>query len=143
MIGVYLNTSVLVAALMDEASGPAARRALAAHRGGRSLVSDWVLTEFASAMGLKVRQKTLPAAKALEAIAFLDELAQSDFRIFEVGRADFRSAAALCRAFGTGLRAPDALHLAIGAAHQAPVLTLDDTMWRAGQALGIEVDLLA
>ena len=56
---VYLDTSLIVAALADEPLGSSARRAIAADRGGRPLISDWVVTEFSSAIALKMRSGTL------------------------------------------------------------------------------------
>lgn len=140
---VYLDTSLLVSALTDEPLGSSARRAIAADRGERPLISEWVLTEFSSALGLKVRQKVLPEQKASEAIDFLADMIRSDIEVVEIRRSHFRAAATMCRHFGVGLRAPDALHLAVGAANGALVLTLDEKMWRAGQALDVEVSLVA
>lgn len=139
---VYLDTSVPVAALADEPLGSSARRAIASDRGGRPLISDWVVTEFSSAIALKVRSGKLAEADAHRIIAFFHEVA-AEFEHLPVERSHFYRAAEFCRAFSTGLRGPDALHLAIGEAAGALILTLDTGMDTAGAALGVEGSRIA
>jgi uncharacterized protein len=55
---------------------------------------------------------------------------------------DFRTAARLADQHAIGLRAGDALHLAICASHGATLCTLDRRLGDAGSALGIKTILL-
>jgi predicted nucleic acid-binding protein len=55
----------------------------------------------------------------------------------------FRAAAKFADQHALGLRAGDALHLAIASEHGAMVHTLDQRLAKAGPALGVPTQLLA
>ena len=59
----YLDTSVLVSALVNEPDSAKTQARLAAHQAEGMAISDWVVTEFSSALALKLRTKALAEAQ--------------------------------------------------------------------------------
>lgn len=109
----YLDTSVLVPLFVPEPESDSVRAWFAAQGLEALAISDWTLTEFASAMGIKVRDKGLKANQAKRACSLMEKLAEESFKVFTPTRMDFRKAAEQLRDHAVGLRAGDALHLAI------------------------------
>jgi uncharacterized protein len=100
------------------------------------------VTEFSAALSIKLRTAEIQAphrATVLEAFAKLR--AQSLTVLPVLGR-HFQTAAQFADQFSLGLRAGDALHLAICADHSVPICTLDRRQSEAGSALGLGVLLL-
>ncbi len=60
------------------------------------------------------------------------------FKKFRVSPSHFRTAAQFADQYAIGLRAGDALHLAICASHGATLCTLDQRLLAAGPALGVQ-----
>ena len=140
---IYLDTSALVPLIVPEASSPkikAWRDGLSERHAKELTLSVWALTEFASAMGLKVRNRELTRQQGESAVAFLRDEVAPKLNVLEVSATDFRLAEAMLQEFSLGLRAGDALHLAIassGATSQ--FVCLDRQLARAGAALGVKV----
>ena len=61
-------------------------------------------------------------------------------RVIRVDTVDFRRAAKLCDQWQMGLRAGDALHLAIAERHGLTVCTLDKLMQESALALGLHLE---
>ena len=59
-----------------------------------------------------------------------------------ISSVEFRTAAHYADQYASGLRAGDALHLAICAGHGATLCTLDRRLSDAGPALGVRTELL-
>ena len=64
------------------------------------------------------------------------------FTVLPVSAAQFRTAARFADKHALGLRAGDALHLAICADHAATLCTLDRRLSEAGPALAVKTALL-
>lgn len=109
----YLDTSVLVPLFVPESESAAARAWFEAHAAETMAISDWTMTEFASAMGIKVRDKGLKPDQARKACALMDKLAADSLKVFTPTRSDYGKAAEHLGHHALGLRAGDALHLAI------------------------------
>ena len=72
-----------------------------------------------------------------------NSLIAESFTVLRVASGQFRAAARFADQHALGLRAGDALHLAIASDHGATVHTLDQRLAEAGPALGVPTALLA
>lgn len=138
----YVDTSLLVAALLNEKGTAAAQRWLGRQPAGELAVSDWVVTEFSAALSMKVRTGDLESAQRNEVLAFFTRLIEDSFHVLPVARADFQAAARYADQYTTGLRAGDSLHLAIASRNGASLHSLDKRLVEIGQALGVDAVLI-
>lgn len=129
---VYLDTSAAVPLFVAEPSSDLVDNWLGACD-VPVVSSDWIVTEFASALSIKERSGTLSARDAKAAWRSFETFCRSGLRLAPVSRRAFEGAAKMVRQSAHGLRSSDALHLAaaleIGA---KTIATLDATM--AGNA---------
>lgn len=133
----YLDTSLLVAALTPEARTDDIQQWLADQSLDELYISDWVITEFSSALSIKLRAENLTETHRAEALAGFTSLVEDSFGVLPVAREDFRTAAHFADQAGIGLRAGDALHLAIASAHGATLCTLDRKLLQAAPAMAV------
>ncbi len=134
----YLDTSVLVSVLTEEGHTARTERWLAAHDSDLKLISWWVEVEWGAAISMKVRSATLDQRGRELADAAFRQLVSSSIAILPVEHSHFIAASDLARQ-STGLRAGDALHLAIAASQEAAICTLDIGMARAAEELDLRV----
>ncbi len=95
-------------------------------------------TEFSSALSIKLRTGQIEAVRRADALAIFTRLAADSFAMMPVTRLQFRTAARFADQHALGLRAGDALHLAICADHGATLCTLDRQLSDAASALGVK-----
>lgn len=134
---VYADTSVIVALLTREPATDNVTAWFSAFSGTLA-ASDWLLSEFASAISIKVRTGQIDETTARAVREEFHLLASDGLRLTPVSRNIFHSAARLAEVHEHGLRAGDALHLAaaleIGA---ASIATLDVRMMLNARRLGL------
>lgn len=138
----YVDTSVLVAALTREAQTARMQNWLAGQAAGALAISMWVITEFSAALSIKLRTGDIDEAHRANALAAFALFCEESFTILGVSALNFRAAALFADQAQAGLRAGDALHLAICAERGAELCTLDRRLSAAGPALGIKTLLL-
>jgi len=141
-LSLYLDTSLLVATLTNEAETARMQAWLAAQPTDELAISDWVVTEFSSALSIKLRTGQLQPAHRADALAMFTRLTADSFTLLPISGLQFRTAARYADQYTLGLRAGDALHLAICADHGATLCTLDRRLGEAGAALGVKTMLL-
>ena len=136
---VYLDTSALVPMFMREPKTDAVLAWLES-AGQAVAVSDWSLVEFASAASMKVRAGAVTAKGAREAIDRVRAFVRAHCTVATPREEEFHRAAELAGDAAAGLRAGDALHLAIaGSLNVQGILSLDDAMTESAKSLGMKV----
>ncbi len=104
-------------------------------------ISNWTIVEFASLLSRRVRMGELSATLMQNVMESFREDAEQSFSMVAVTAADFQLASKLILQWETGLRAGDALHLAIAQnAHCDHLFSLDRGLIYAAQQFGIPAD---
>ncbi|AWP23904.1 pilus assembly protein [Acidiferrobacter sp. SPIII_3] len=136
---VYLDTSFIAPLAIAEASSEPVEAFLLSRK-AELATSQWTRVELASLVARRVRMGELDADQAEAVRAAFDRLLAESFTMLTVATADFAAAVALLAKPDTGLRAGDALHLAIARNHRAKtVYTLDHGLLKAGKRLKLPV----
>lgn len=135
-MSLYLDTSVLVTLFIKEAATPTARGGVAGHV---VMVSDFAAAEFSAAVARRLRMGELSEAQTLQLFADFDLWMARGVQWIDTAASDMAGAMALVRRVEFGLRAPDALHLAMCRRLGSVLFTFDMSMIEAARALGISV----
>lgn len=138
----YVDTSVLVAALTNEAETARMQCWLGDQAPTSLMISEWVATEFSAALSIKVRTGQIEARHRADVLSAFTRLIADSFETLSISAAQFRIAARFADQYVLGLRAGDALHLAITVDHGATIATLDRRLAEAATALGVSARLL-
>lgn len=134
---IYVDTSVLVALLTNEASAPAIRDWYAGNSYKVLLTADWTITEFSSAVAIKVRTQQLTTQQAKSVLDAFNDFADGGIRVLAVSRQAFHEAAEKIQKM-QGLRVGDALHLCIATeAGAKQFATLDKLLGAKAEELGM------
>jgi uncharacterized protein len=139
----YVDTSVLVSALTNEADSGLSLKWLGEQEASDLSISDWTVTEFASALSAKRRAQSLGDGHRAAALAAFARLSEESFTVLPVIREDFRVAARFTDQATLGLRAGDALHVAICSRNGVTLCTLDRVLAGAAPRLGVEALLIS
>jgi predicted nucleic acid-binding protein len=138
----YLDTSLLVAALTREAATARVQLWLDQQDVAELVISDWIITEFASALSIKIRMNQLRIEDRAKAMSVFTRLTAESLIVMPVTRAHFLAAARFAEQYVLGLRAGDALHVAIAAEQGATICTLDKRLAEAAVMLGVSAELV-
>ena len=134
----YFDTSFLVPLILPEATSEPISGFLEALPGDDLAVSHWTRVEFASLLAREVRMGALDPGTAREAGSQFETMISESFVVLLPNRDDFDRAREWLGNFETGLRAGDALHLAIAGNRSADAIySLDKLMIAAGKTLGL------
>lgn len=132
----YIDTSVLVAYLVPETYSAQAEAALLNPENSPLVLSAWTETELHSALGIKCRTGQITEEDRQVVLGKFQEL-RGHFLFIEVTQADYQTASALLDHWQSGLRAGDALHLALARRQGCMILSLDERLVQAGWQAGI------
>lgn len=137
---VYVDTSALVALVTAEPRTASLKAWLRGHGKAALVSADWCVPEVASALSIKVRTGQLEAGIADEAWSEFGAACDGLLDLMPVQPGDFSFAAQMCRGVPSGLRAGDALHLAVALRAECDsMLGFDTTLNRNAQASGLAV----
>ncbi len=133
----YLDTSVLVAALTNKTKTGRLQTWLGAQDPETLAISPWVITEFSSALALRLRAGQITPGHRAAVLAAFTRLIADSLTALPVAAEAFRTAARFTDQAALNLCAGDALHLAVCAAQGATLCTLDRRLAAAGPAVGV------
>lgn len=134
----YFDTSFLAPLVLPEATSEPISGFLGALPDDDLAVSDWTRVEFASLLAREVRMGGLDVGTAREAGSQFERMIGESFVVLLPNRDDFERAREWLSNFETGLRAGDALHLAIAGNRAADAIySLDKLMIAGGKTLGL------
>jgi hypothetical protein len=136
---VYLDTSAAVPIFVPEPASEAIAEWVEANV--EPLVSsDWIVTEFASALSIKVRNGEIDTRQAKAARDGFREFCRSGLRLVPLTRSMFDVAAELAANAKSGLRSGDSLHLAAAVEIGADaIMTVDKVLAKNARARGLVV----
>ncbi len=132
----YLDTSVLVAYLVPETYSAHAENALRDPVNYPLVLSAWTETELHSALGIKCRTGQI-SEEHRQSVLLKYRALRGHFQFIEIADADFSVATELLNDWRGGLRAGDALHLALARRQGCTLLSLDERLVQAGSQAGI------
>jgi predicted nucleic acid-binding protein len=136
----YPDASAVVAIYVGEARSERVWAWLA-DKSHRLAVSGWLHVEFASALAAKQRSGAVSPERREAALADFRRQWVASAKMLLIPAGAYPRAAAMI-AEAPGLRAGDALHLAIAEAHRATLFTLDRLQAKVGRDLGVATELL-
>ena len=138
---IYCDTSFVAPLVLPEASSDAVEACVKQLPPGEMAVSHWTCVEFASLLARRVRLKEVSVRQAILVRREFDRMLEESFDLVVPRAEDFNLAATWLHTYKSGLRAGDALHLAIaGNRKAARFLTLDAALIRAAGRLKIPAD---
>ena len=136
----YFDTSFLAPLILPEATSDSITKFVGGLAAEKLTVSHWVRVEFSSLLAREVRMGGLEAQFAVAADAQFEGILKESFLVLLPNADDFTLAKQFLGNHKFGLRAGDALHLAIARNHRAEaVYCLDKRMIKAGKNLGLPV----
>jgi predicted nucleic acid-binding protein len=138
----YFDTSFLAPLIFPEATSDEIAAFIVRLRTEDFAVSHWTRVDFSSLIAREVRVGGLDVQAARRADARFEAMVDESFSVLLPNADDFGLAKRYLGQFETGLRAGDALHLAVAKNHRASVIySLDRTLLKAGKILDLPVSM--
>jgi uncharacterized protein len=135
-LSLYLDASALIPLFIEEARTNQAHESL---RGNVLIISDFAIAEFSSGVAHRTRAGEINDSGAASVFAALDAWTLKTTRREMLTAGDMNVAISLVRRLELGLRAPDAVNIAIAQRCAATLLTFDEKMARSARSLGMTV----
>ena len=134
----YFDTSFIAPLILPESTSEPVAGFFDALPSGDLAVSHWTRVEFASLLAREVRMGGLDPAAAHEADSRFEAMVRESFILLLPNPDDFDRARDCLNRYETGLRAADALHLAIAWNRGSEAIySLDKRMIAVGRTLGL------
>ena len=138
----YFDTSFLVPLIVPESTSERISAFVSALRGDEFTVSHWTRVEFSSLLAREVRMGGLDGQAASRADARFEAMVEESFAVLLPNADDFSLAKQYLGRSETGLRAGDALHLAVAGNRRATMIySLDKAFLKAGRVLNLPVSM--
>ena len=136
----YFDTSFLAPLILPEATSDKIAIFVRGLPAEEFTVSHWTGVEFSSLIAREVRMGGLDAQAGMRADARFEAMVEESFSVLLPSADDFGLAKRYLGRFETGLRAGDALHLAVAANRRAAAIySLDKMLLKAGKILELPV----
>lgn len=137
----YFDTSFLAPLILQESTSAKIENFMTGLPAGELAISHWTRVEFSSLLAREVRMGGLDGQAARDADVQFETIVTESFVVLLPNAADFDLAKEYLGIHETGLRAGDALHLAIAKNRRAKeIYSLDKTLLKAGNMLGLAVN---
>ena len=137
---IYLHTSFIAPLVIAEASSESVENLVMKVKPGELATSRWTQVEIASLIAHKMRLGELSTTEAAAVRSEFRQILDESFRVLVPTVADYDTARDYLDIPKTGLRAGDALHLAIAANHSAgKIWSLDQGFLKAGKQFNLPV----
>jgi uncharacterized protein len=138
----YFDTSFLAPLILPEATSDKIAAFIRRLPAEELTVSHWTRVEFSSLIAREVRMGGLDVRAAARADIRFEAMVDESFSVLLPNADDFSLAKRYLGRFETGLRAGDALHLAVANDHRAAMIySLDKTLLQAGKVLDLPVSM--
>jgi predicted nucleic acid-binding protein len=138
----YFDTSFLAPLILPEATSDEIAAFVGGLRAEELTISHWTRVEFSSLIAREVRMGGLDVGAGRRADARFEAMVDESFAVVLPTVEDFDLAKWYLGQFETGLRAGDALHLAVANNHRAAAIySLDKRLVEAGKILDLPVGL--
>jgi predicted nucleic acid-binding protein len=139
---IYADTNVLLSLFCPD-SLTAAAVAWYQKIGDPVCISLWTVIEYRANMGLRVRKRLMPRAKAVAVVKQLDSAATNSFHMLAPSPEHFTAAGGWLARPECALRSSDALHLAVAFGYGCKqFITFDQPLAAAARKLGLPVAML-
>jgi len=138
----YFDTSFLAPLLLPEATSERIAALVSTLDRKQFSTSHWTRMEFSSLLARAVRMGVMDSRTATQHETRFEAMLIGSFSVILPATDDFNLAKQYLGQFDSGLRAGDAIHLAIARHHNADAIyTLDKGFFSAGTKLGLPVTL--
>jgi predicted nucleic acid-binding protein len=138
----YLDTSFVVPLFLPEASSARVQRFLNQTHTEPIAISHWTRVEFSSVLAREARMGKLPYSAATRADTEFEALVVESFVVLLPASSDYDLCKQYLGDFRSGLRAGDALHLAIATHHHvSSFYSLDRKLLQLAGKFGLPVNI--